>query len=188
MQKASTYLNLILTSWNQSGKMSYKNYFLSDKLTEICDEDDYMRLNMWVNCTTKNEREWDLCSQSRKTTRLATKEQNCEQVQRISLFSSFFADPLPASPHILFIPEAHVCLLTCSISLLGKWKGHFSNASSWFVLLSHFSSGMDILITTTDYRKLTQESKELLCAACEMAQLRCAKLINVRGKVRAWTV
>ncbi|KAJ7371032.1 Vacuolar protein sorting-associated protein 54 [Desmophyllum pertusum] len=43
-------------------------------------------------------------------------------------------------------------------------------------------SGMDILITTTDYRKLTQESKELLCAACEMAQLRCAKLINVRGK------
>ena len=51
------------------------------------------------------------------------------------------------------------------------------------VLLSHFSSGMDILITTSDYRKLTQESKELLCAACEMAQLRCAKLINVRGKV-----
>lgn len=43
---------------------------------------------------------------------------------------------------------------------------------------------MDILITATDYRKLTQESKELLCASCEMAQLRCAKLINVRGKVR----
>ena len=42
---------------------------------------------------------------------------------------------------------------------------------------------MDILITATDYRKLTQESKELLCASCEMAQLRCAKLINVRGKV-----
>ena len=68
MQKASTYLNLILTSWNQSGKMSCKNYFLSDKLREIRDEDDYMRLNIWVNCTTKNEREWDLCSQSRKTT------------------------------------------------------------------------------------------------------------------------
>ncbi|XP_022787407.1 vacuolar protein sorting-associated protein 54-like isoform X3 [Stylophora pistillata] len=43
-------------------------------------------------------------------------------------------------------------------------------------------SGMDILINTTDYKKLTQESKELLCAGCEMAQLRCAKLINVRGK------
>lgn len=43
-------------------------------------------------------------------------------------------------------------------------------------------SSMDILISTTDCRKLTQESKELLCAACEMAQLRCAKLINVRGK------
>ncbi|XP_022787405.1 vacuolar protein sorting-associated protein 54-like isoform X2 [Stylophora pistillata] len=42
--------------------------------------------------------------------------------------------------------------------------------------------GMDILINTTDYKKLTQESKELLCAGCEMAQLRCAKLINVRGK------
>lgn len=44
---------------------------------------------------------------------------------------------------------------------------------------------MDILISTTDCKKLTQESKELLCAGCEMAQLRCAKLINVRGKVRA---
>ncbi|XP_068729722.1 vacuolar protein sorting-associated protein 54-like [Montipora capricornis] len=43
-------------------------------------------------------------------------------------------------------------------------------------------SGMDILISASDFRKLTQESKELLCAACEMAQLRCAKLINVRGK------
>ena len=42
---------------------------------------------------------------------------------------------------------------------------------------------MDILISSDDCRKLTQESKELLCAACEMAQLRCAKLINVRGKV-----
>lgn len=47
------------------------------------------------------------------------------------------------------------------------------------------SSGVDILISTTDCKKLTQESKELLCAGCEMAQLRCAKLINVRGKVRA---
>lgn len=43
-------------------------------------------------------------------------------------------------------------------------------------------SGVDILISTTDCKKLTQESKELLCAGCEMAQLRCAKLINVRGK------
>ena len=42
---------------------------------------------------------------------------------------------------------------------------------------------MDILITAADYNKLTQESKELLCAACEMTQLRSAKLINVRGKV-----
>lgn len=49
----------------------------------------------------------------------------------------------------------------------------------WF----HSSSGMDILISSADCRKLTQESKELLCATCEMAQLRCAKLINVRGKV-----
>ena len=47
----------------------------------------------------------------------------------------------------------------------------------------HFSNNVDILISASDYRKLTQESKELLCAACEMAQLRCAKLINVRGKV-----
>ena len=45
------------------------------------------------------------------------------------------------------------------------------------------SSGMEILISASDCHKLTQESKELLCAACEMAQLRCAKLINVRGKV-----
>ncbi|KAK2560887.1 Vacuolar protein sorting-associated protein 54 [Acropora cervicornis] len=43
-------------------------------------------------------------------------------------------------------------------------------------------SGMEILISASDCHKLTQESKELLCAACEMAQLRCAKLINVRGK------
>lgn len=43
-------------------------------------------------------------------------------------------------------------------------------------------NNVDILISTNDCRKLTQESKELLCAACEMAQLRCAKLINVRGK------
>ena len=42
---------------------------------------------------------------------------------------------------------------------------------------------MEILISAFDCHKLTQESKELLCAACEMAQLRCAKLINVRGKV-----
>ena len=47
----------------------------------------------------------------------------------------------------------------------------------------HFSNNVDILISANDCRKLTQESKELLCAACEMAQLRCAKLINVRGKV-----
>ena len=55
---------------------------------------------------------------------------------------------------------------------------------TWYFLMS-CSSGVDILISTTDCKKLTQESKELLCAGCEMAQLRCAKLINVRGKVRA---
>jgi len=46
---------------------------------------------------------------------------------------------------------------------------------------------MDILISTADCHKLSQESKELLCASCEMAQLRCAKLINVRGKVNQCT-
>jgi len=49
-------------------------------------------------------------------------------------------------------------------------------------LIKPVCSGMEILISASDCHKLTQESKELLCAACEMAQLRCAKLINVRGK------
>ena len=133
----------------------------------------------------KEWKKWDLYSHSRKVSRLATKEQNCGQVQIIFLFSSFFAHPLPTSPHF-FDHSRGTCLLAQLLNLPAwKWKENFSYAGCWFVFLSYFSSGMDILITTTDYRKLTQESKELLCAACEMAQLRCAKLINVRGKVRA---
>ncbi|XP_031550116.1 vacuolar protein sorting-associated protein 54-like [Actinia tenebrosa] len=42
---------------------------------------------------------------------------------------------------------------------------------------------VDVLITKSELNKLSQESKELLCAACEMAQVRCAKLINIRAKV-----
>ncbi|KAK3733355.1 hypothetical protein QZH41_013684 [Actinostola sp. cb2023] len=41
---------------------------------------------------------------------------------------------------------------------------------------------VDVLITKSEFNKLSQESKELLCAACEMAQVRCAKLINIRAK------
>jgi len=45
-------------------------------------------------------------------------------------------------------------------------------------------SDVDVLITQSEFNKISQESKELLCAACEMAQVRCAKLINIRAKVR----
>ncbi|XP_048586401.1 vacuolar protein sorting-associated protein 54 [Nematostella vectensis] len=40
----------------------------------------------------------------------------------------------------------------------------------------------DVLITRSEFDKLSNESRELLCASCEMAQVRCAKLINIRAK------
>jgi hypothetical protein len=45
------------------------------------------------------------------------------------------------------------------------------------------SSG-DVLISAAQCGKLTNESKEILGGAGEMAQARCVKLINVRAKVR----
>ena len=54
---------------------------------------------------------------------------------------------------------------------------------SLIVYLLILSSDVDVLITKSEFNKLSQESKELLCAACEMAQVRCAKLINIRAKV-----
>ena len=46
-----------------------------------------------------------------------------------------------------------------------------------------FLSSSDILISSVQCGKLTNESKEILGAAGELAQARCVKLINVRAKV-----
>ena len=125
MQKVLTYLNLILISWNQSGEMfSYKNYFWSNKLTEIRDVDDYMRLIIWVNCTAKNEGKWDLCSQSRKIIKLATWNETVSKVKKIPPSTPFFAHPLPTSPYFLLTPGVLICLLPCSIFPPWKWTGN----------------------------------------------------------------
>lgn len=52
---------------------------------------------------------------------------------------------------------------------------------SWSVEDSSVESG-DILISAAQCGKLTNESKEILGGAGEMAQARCVKLINVRAK------
>ncbi|XP_065066741.1 vacuolar protein sorting-associated protein 54-like isoform X1 [Rhopilema esculentum] len=38
------------------------------------------------------------------------------------------------------------------------------------------------LITTSEYNRLSTESKELIWSACELAQIRCSKLITMRSK------
>lgn len=42
---------------------------------------------------------------------------------------------------------------------------------------------MNAFLEKSDCEKLTQESKDLLCKACELSQSRCSKLIIMRAKV-----
>ena len=45
------------------------------------------------------------------------------------------------------------------------------------------SSDLCTLLTSSEYNRLSSESRELLWSSCELAQIRCSKLIAMRSKV-----
>ena len=83
--------------------------------------------------------------------------------------------------------ERQSCKCECMGHLI-KLDGCRVNFGYAWICLSRLiycisSSDLCTLLTSSEYNRLSSESRELLWSSCELAQIRCSKLIAMRSKV-----